>query len=142
MHRDFLLRYYSTEKSTDVVKGGISEMHMTKRNYMVNEVVSVNLTGRILNDGGCAGRNLIWTLQRLQNDNWEIVKDECCAQMDCAVGPAVGDHEDFPLFVYATEIFYPRISNPEILAFPRGQYRVIVYDEFNRPYIGDMFWLE
>jgi hypothetical protein len=142
VHREFLLLRYSTEKSTEVVKGSITEMHMTKRNYAVNDVVSVNLTGRMLNDGGCAGRNLIWTLQRLQNDDWEIVRDECCTQMDCGVGPAIGDHQDFPLFVCASEILYPRISSPQILAFPNGQYRVIVYDEFYRPYIGDMFWLE
>jgi hypothetical protein len=60
----------------------ISFIAINDENFKSNEIIKITLTGTILTDGGCSSSNLLWTLQKYENDIWITVKDFCCDQMD------------------------------------------------------------
>jgi hypothetical protein len=144
IHRDYFLAYYSTHTNFIQVADDarITYLKMNKKVYKDNDTISITLTGSVLNDGGCAGGNILWTLQKFENGKWIIANDNCCEQMACGKGPSIMKNTTIPLILLKDKINQNIATYPMQREIPKGKYRFVVYDDFHQLYWTEVFVIE
>lgn len=143
-HRDYFLVYYNTHpniilKPADVL---ISYLKLNKQTYVENDTINITLTGRVLNDGGCGGGSILWTLQKFENDKWTIAIDNCCQQMDCGIGPSIMNNTTILLVLLKEKINQNIATHPMQRKIPKGEYRFVIYDDIYQLYFTEEFIIE
>jgi hypothetical protein len=117
----------------------ITFIALNDENYGDNDIIKITLTGTLLTDGGCNSGNLLWTLQKSENDKWITVKDFCCDQMDCGKPSVIANNRTFILFIQKNQLGPEQSGYPRQLANPKGKYKIIIYDDFFQPYRTEEF---
>lgn len=143
-HRDYFFAYYNTKPDfiSNPADSRISYLKMNKHTYFSNDTLSITLTGRVSNDGGCGGGSILWTLQKFENNKWIIAKDNCCQQMACGIGPSILKNTTIPLILLKDKINKDLMTYPQQMEIPKGRYRFVVYDDFYQLYRTDEFTIE
>ena len=140
-HRDYFFAYYNTHPKIilNPAEVFISYLKMNKLIYVANDTISITLTGRVLNDGGCASGSILWTLQKFENQKWIIAIENCCQQMDCGKGPSILNNTTIPLVLLKDKINHDISTYPVQREIPEGQYRFVFYDDIYQVYFTDEF---
>lgn len=143
-HRDYFLAYYNNHpkimaKPAEVF---ISYLKMNKQTYVANDTISITLTGRILNNGACGGVSILWTLQKFENNKWNIAIENCCQQMDCGKGPSILNYTTIPLVLLKDTINTQLTTFPQQRVIANGKYRFVIYDDIYQVYFTDEFIIE
>lgn len=143
-YRSYFLSYYSTYPKVipNLSEAYISYSRMTKKTYSSNDTISITLTGRVLNNGGCGGGSILWTLQKYENERWIIAIENCCQQMDCGIGPSILNNATIPLILLKDKINQNIATYPMQREISKGRYRFVVYDDIYQMYFSDEFSIE
>jgi hypothetical protein len=143
-HRDYFLAYYNTNPNNILNRSDvyISHIKMNKQNYQTDDTLCITLTGRVLNDGGCGGGSILWTLQKFENEKWIIAIENCCQQMDCGIGPSILNKTSIPLVLLKDKINQNIATYPMQRKIPKGKYRFIIYDDIYQLYFTEGFIVE
>lgn len=143
-HRDYFLAYYNTYPKISVQPEEvfISYLNLNKQTYVANDTISITLTGRVLNDGGCGGGNILWPLQKFENNKWIIAIENCCQQMDCGIGPSILNNTTIPLVLLKDKVNQNIATYPMQRVIPKGKYRLVIYDDIYQVYFTDEFFIE
>jgi hypothetical protein len=115
---------------------------MNKHTFYANDTLSITLTGSVLNDGGCGGGSILWTLQRFENDKWIIAIDNCCEQNACGKGPSILKNTTIPLILLKDKINWEIMTYPQQREILMGTYRFVIYDDIYQVYFTDEFIIE
>jgi len=143
-HRDYFLATYNINPNVILERSDdyISDIKMNKRNYHADDTLSITLTGRVLNDGGCGAGSILWTLQKFENEKWIIAIENCCQQMDCGKGPSILNNTTIPLVLLKDKVNQNIMTYPMQRVIPKGKYRFVVYDDIYQLYFTDEFNIE
>lgn len=143
-HRDYFLNYYNTNPNfiSKADDSRIPYLKVNKHIFQVNDTLSITVTGRVLNDGGCDGGSIFWTLQKLDGSKWKIEKDNCCTQMDCGSGPTIATNLTLPLLLLKDKINKELVTYPQQREIQKGIYRIVIYDDYFQPYWTNEFIIE
>jgi hypothetical protein len=143
-HRDYFFAYYNTHPKIilNPAEVFISYLKMNKPTYVANDTISITLTGRVLNDGGCGGGSILWTLQKFENEKWIIAIENCCQQMDCGIGPSILNKTTIPLVLLKDKINHNISTYPVQREIPKGKYRFVFYDDIYQLYFTEEFIIE
>lgn len=143
-HRDYFLAYYNTYPKIipNHAEVFISYLKMTKQTYVANDTISITLTGRVLNDGGCGGGTILWTLQKFENEKWKMAIENCCQQMNCGIGPSILSNTTIPLLLLKDKINQNIATSPMQREISKGKYRFVIYDDIYQMYFSDDFIIE
>lgn len=144
VHRDYFLAYFNTNPNIILNRSDvhISYIKMNKINYHADDTLCITLTGRILNDGGCGGGSILWTLEKFENEKWIIAIENCCQQMDCGIGPSILDNTTIPLVLLKDKINQNKATYPMQREISKGKYRFVIYDDIYQLYFTDKFIIE
>jgi len=144
VHRDYFFAYFNSNPNVTLnhLDIYISYIKMNKKNYFTNDTICITLTGRVLNDGGCGGGSILWTLQKFENDKWTIAIDNCCEQMACGKGPSILNNTTIPLVLLKDKINKNIATYPMQREIPKGKYRFVVYDDIYQFYFTEEFTIE
>jgi len=143
-HRDYFFAYYNSYPKiiTNHAEVFISYLKMSKQTYVANDTISISLTGRVLNDGGCGGGSILWTLQKFENEKWIIAIENCCQQMNCGIGPSILNNKTIPLILLKDQIHQKIATSPMQREISKGKYRFVIYDDIYQIYFSDEFIIE
>lgn len=143
-HRDYFLAYYNanTNFASRTEDNRIRYIKMNKQTYFANDTLSIILTGSVLSDGSCGGGNILWTLQKFENNRWIIAIENCCQQMDSAKGPSILNNTTIPLVFLKYKIKQSLMTYPMQIEIPTGKYRFAVYDDIYQLYLTEEFIIE
>jgi hypothetical protein len=138
-HYDNITNPYMIVNRSDV---NISYIKMNKKNYHADDTLCITLTGKVLNDGGCGGGSILWTLQKFENDKWINEIDNCCSQMDCGIGLSILNNTTIPLVLLKDKINQNIATYPTQREIPNGKYRFVIYDDIYQLYFTEEFIIE
>jgi hypothetical protein len=134
VHRHTLLKLDNTVLSSALT------ISVPDRSYSNLDTVKITINGTAMTDGSCGDQRVTFTIQHWADNEWQVVHEYCCTQMDCGRGSGPFSNKTVGLFIQTSgasaHTALPSLQNPA------GKYRVVLYDDLMTPVFSEHFSIE